>query len=101
MSQNLMSVGPNDKLASAADLMKLGRVRHMPVVDDDGELVGVVSQRDLFHSAVLKTLGYGTHGQEKLLAMCDIKEAMVTDVITIDSASTRLLFCLLLLFSNV
>ena len=88
MSQNLTSVGPNDKLSSAADLMKLVRTRHMPVVDDEGDLVGIVSQRDLFHSALIKALGYGSHGQDKLLAMFRIKDAMTSTVITIDSEAT-------------
>lgn len=85
MSHTLITVGPNDKLRSAADLMKLGRARHMPVVDDDGDLVGIVSQRDLFHNALLKALGYGARGAEKLMSLFLIKEAMTSNVITIDS----------------
>jgi hypothetical protein len=35
----------NEKLTLADDLMHLGRIRHLPVLDDDGEqLVGIVSQ---------------------------------------------------------
>ena len=81
MSTNVMVVGPNDKLSSAADVMKLGRVRHMPVIAD-GELVGIVSQRDLFHNALLRALGYGGHAAGKLLDMFLVKEAMVTTVLT-------------------
>ena len=50
MTAKVTSLGPNDKLATAADVMQLGRVRHLPVLDDEGDLVGIVSQRDLFHS---------------------------------------------------
>ena len=28
----------NDKLSIADDVMRLGRIRHMPVLDDDGEV---------------------------------------------------------------
>src|SRR5262245_8402474 len=81
MSRELHTVGPNDKLSTASDVMRLGRIRHMPVVDD-GELVGVVSQRDLFHNALLKSLGYGGNGARKLQDMCLVKEAMATTLWT-------------------
>jgi CBS domain-containing membrane protein len=63
--------------------MHLGRIRHLPVLDDDGEqLVGIVSQRDLFRSALAKALGYGESAQRKLLDTFSVKEVMTTDVIT-------------------
>src|SRR5260370_40144803 len=50
----------NDKLTLADDIMRLGRVRHLPVLDDDGQLlVGIVTQRDLFRDALAQALGYG------------------------------------------
>ncbi len=37
-----------DKLGLADDIMRLGRVRHLSVLDDDDQtLVGIVTQRDL------------------------------------------------------
>ena len=46
--------------------MNLGRIRHLPVLDDDGQqLVGIVSQRDLFRGALAKALGYGRYAQRK------------------------------------
>lgn len=89
---DLMTRGPatvrrDDRLSTADDVMQLGRVRHMPVVDDDGALVGIVSQRDLFHNALLRALGYGTHGRHKLLEMYLVKDAMHTDVITTTAAT--------------
>ena len=58
----------NEKLTLADDIMRLGRVRHLPVLDDDGQLlVGIVTQRDLFRDALAQALGYGRHAQRKLL----------------------------------
>jgi CBS domain-containing membrane protein len=62
--------------------MRLGRIRHLPVLDDDGALAGIVSQRDLFHSGLLRALGYGSHARDKVLEHSLIKEAMKTDVVT-------------------
>src|SRR5579863_9584553 len=73
----------NDKLTLADDIMRLGRVRHLPVLDDDGQLlVGIVSQRDLFRDALAHALGYGRHAQRKMLDTLSVKDVMNTDVAT-------------------
>ena len=41
------SVGPEDDLGTAARLMVEGGFRHVPVVDTDGRVVGVLSERDV------------------------------------------------------
>ena len=82
MTRDVVTLGRNDKLLVADDLMRLGRIRHLPVVDETGELVGIVSQRDLFHSGLIKALGYGTHAQRQALDMVVVKEAMRTQVMT-------------------
>lgn len=83
MTLDVVTIGRNDKLQVADDVMRLGRIRHLPVVDDDGALAGIVSQRDLFHSGLIKALGYGTHAQSSALDMVVVKEAMRTEVQTI------------------
>ncbi len=45
-SGKVVSVGPDDTLERAADLMAANRVRRLPVVEDD-QLVGIVSQGDI------------------------------------------------------
>jgi len=82
MSLDVVTLERNDKLAAAEDLMRLGRIRHLPVLDEDGRLAGIVSQRDLFHSGLIRALGYGAHAQHQALATVAIKEAMTTDVVT-------------------
>jgi CBS domain-containing membrane protein len=74
----------NDKLTLADDIMRLGRVRHLPVTDDDGQtLVGIVTQRDLFRDALAQALGYGKRDQRKLLDSLAVKDVMTTAVVTI------------------
>ena len=83
MTKDVATVGRNDKLAVADDVMRLGRIRHLPVVDEDGDLAGIVSQRDLFHSGLMRALGYGTHAKDKAMGLLVLKEAMKTEVATV------------------
>src|SRR5512135_3599621 len=82
MTPDVLTLGHNEKLLVADDVMRLGRIRHLPIVDADGTLVGIVSQRDLFHSGLLKALGYGTHAQRSALDLIAVKEAMKSEVVT-------------------
>ena len=83
MTPDVVTLGRNESLVVADDVMRLGRIRHLPVVDTDGALAGIVSQRDLFHSGLLKALGYGTHAKQQALELLVLKEAMKTEVVTI------------------
>jgi CBS domain-containing membrane protein len=47
MSTALLTVKASDPLIEARADMEIGVVRHLPVVDDRGRLVGIVSDRDL------------------------------------------------------
>jgi CBS domain-containing membrane protein len=82
MTQDLLTVERNQKLSTADDIMRLGRVRHVLVVSETGGLEGVVSQRDLFHGGLLKALGYGTRAKEHALDSLLVKEAMNAEPIT-------------------
>ena len=82
MSRETRTLGRNDKLNVADDLMKLQRIRHLPVLDEDGLLCGIVSQRDLFRGALLRALGYGSRAEQHLLDTLMVKEAMVENPIT-------------------
>jgi CBS domain-containing protein len=50
-STNLVTVEPDQDLDEALRLMAKHQVRRLPVVDDDGTLVGIVSQADVARHA--------------------------------------------------
>jgi len=82
MTKEVTTLKRNDKLTLASDIMQLGRIRHLPVLEDDGvRLAGILSQRDLFRGALARALGYGQHAQRKMLDSLFVKEVMTTDVI--------------------
>lgn len=47
MSKEVLTVPQDARLAQLAQLMRDKKVRHLPVVDDKGALVGIVSNRDV------------------------------------------------------
>lgn len=54
MTKKVFSL-PNDKKVFAAQqIMNWAHVRHIPVVDRDGRLVGIVTHRDLLGASISK-----------------------------------------------
>jgi CBS domain-containing protein len=47
MSSPAITIGPGDDVVRAARRMEDHKVKRLPVVDEDGRLVGIVSRRDL------------------------------------------------------
>ena len=83
MSTEVATLRKSDELRLADDLMRLGRIRHMPVLDHRGDdVVGVLSQRDLFRGALARALGWGAHAQDKLIASLTIADVMTNDPVT-------------------
>jgi len=54
MTTAVVSCAGNDAVAKATELMKDNQVRRVPVVDDQGMLVGIVAMADLVERAELK-----------------------------------------------
>ena len=75
MKNQAVSISSDDTLRIVREIMELGRVRHLPVVHK-GKLVGVVSQRDLFHASLSNVIGIGREEQELFLEGVKIADVM-------------------------
>ncbi|MDY6854320.1 MAG: CBS domain-containing protein [Thermodesulfobacteriota bacterium] len=82
MVKDIATLDINEELSLADDIMKLGRIRHMPVIDN-GVLVGIISQRDLYKASLASAMGFGEKAKRDFLKSLKVKEVMITDVITI------------------
>lgn len=82
MSTDVVVVGRNDDLSQVEDLMVTKKLRHVPVVEN-GELVAIVSQRDLFKAMMSSTMGYGEKAQKAYLHSVRVKEMMTYPVVTV------------------
>lgn len=83
MSTEVHTVGRNDTAAAADQMMEAHRIRHLPVLGEEGELAGILSRRDVYRTALKRTLGYGEAAQDRLLGMLTVKEVMTNEVETI------------------
>jgi CBS domain-containing protein len=81
MVKEVATLDVNDELSLANDIMRLGRIRHLPVVEGQ-RLIGIVSERDLFRSSLAQALGYKDKSRE-LMKTLHIRDVMTPGVVTV------------------
>ncbi len=87
MPEKMVTVSAGDTLSTVEDIMTLGRVRHMPVVQG-GRLVGVVSERDLLRASLSTLSSFGSDQRRAFLQAVEIARVMSTPPITIEPDET-------------
>lgn len=87
MQTEVMTLSVHDHLAIAEDIMRLGRVRHLPVLDGDRP-VGVVSQRDLYRAGMSSVLQLDGEAHKDWLEKVVVREVMSRDVETVHPDQT-------------
>jgi acetoin utilization protein AcuB len=85
MRTNVISLRIGDTLGVAEDIMTMGRVRHLPVVDEENRVVGLVSQRDLFRASVSSVLGFDRAKEHEWLGQIKVRDVMTKQVVTVAS----------------
>jgi CBS domain-containing protein len=83
MRTEFASLREADRLDLADQIMKLGRVRHLPVLDADGRIVGIVSNRDLLEASLTNVLDFEREQRQGFLRSVDVAEVMTREVETI------------------
>ena len=88
MTEKVFTLKLKDDLATLYDLMDSRRVRHVPIVDNDGELVGLVSDRDLSRSALGAVEELPLSVERDILRRRRIRDIMATEPDTIEPDAT-------------
>jgi acetoin utilization protein AcuB len=91
MTKDPITIDPEAALGTAVDVMRTKHVRHLPVVDDDGQIVGILTDRDLRHAVLepaaetyLSTEGRRqARGLSERLADLRVRNVMTWGVVTV------------------
>ena len=88
MTTQPQTLGPDDSVATARELMAEHNFRHIPIMDGGGGLVGLVSQRDIL--AASGSSLFAEAGESEAESYVALSAVMTETVQTIDShASLR------------
>jgi acetoin utilization protein AcuB len=87
MAEKIVTISEEDSLSTVEDIMTLGGVRHMPVVQA-GRLVGVVSERDLLRASLSNLTEFGSEERRAFLHVVEIRRVMSSPPITIAPDAT-------------
>ncbi len=82
MSSDLITLDENETLDLVEQVMRLGRVRHLPVTDGS-TLVGLVTHRDLLKASISAMADIGEDERQELLSRVKVKEIMNRDIRTV------------------
>ena len=81
MTTDLVTIGVDDNLDTARKIMHERRIRHLPVVDADSQLVGLIT----IANVLAATDSFLRDDESKLHPeQIPVRDVMVSDVITVD-----------------
>jgi CBS domain-containing membrane protein len=86
MTPNVISVEPEDTIAKAYELMLDNRIRHLVVLDGDGDLVGLLTHRDLLRNSLIERAGLPLSLQNNIIQRIRVEEVMTSEVETAEPA---------------
>jgi CBS domain-containing protein len=87
MQRAVATLRVDDQLDLADDVMRLGRIRHMPVMDGV-RLVGIVSQRDLLAGSLARAFQIDPRQRRDFLRSVPVREVMSKNVVSVGAGAT-------------
>jgi CBS domain-containing membrane protein len=97
MTEVVLSVHPDDTVETVYDLMHERGIRHLTVVDREGDLVGLVSHRDLLRYSPIERAEVPLFLVREILRRTRVEEVMTSEVETAEpdtpaSTAARVMF---------
>jgi acetoin utilization protein AcuB len=88
MHTELITVSPETSLVEARDILSEKRIDHLLVVDKHGDLLGLVSDRDIKQSWASPATTFSTHELNYLLRKVTVGMIMTKRILTITPGTT-------------
>ena len=85
MTPNPKTVNSNLPIMDAMRLLRDNPFRRLPVTDDDGNLVGIVTERDLKEATPTKATSLSIYELNYMLSKLSLADVMIQDIASIQS----------------
>jgi len=83
MTRNPIIVRPDTPVTEAQALMKREKIHHLPVLDKEERLVGIVAEKDLLYASPSVATTLSVYEMTSLLAKLKVETVMSREVITV------------------
>jgi acetoin utilization protein AcuB len=83
MQRRVVTIRPEAPAADAVELMRARKIRHLPVVDGESRLVGIVTDRDLRQVVFDPTMFGGDGDPGETLMALTVRDVMTWGVVTV------------------
>lgn len=83
MTEKVVTLKVNEDINLAENVMRLGRIRHLPVVNDKGHLVGLVTHRDLLKAQVSTLADLSEEERSNISRSVPAEKIMTRDLLTV------------------
>lgn len=84
MTPNPITAAPDTSVREALQLMREKKIRRLPVVDDKGQLIGIVSEKDLLYASPSPVTSLNVWEINDLLYKLKVQKVMTPQVITVE-----------------
>jgi acetoin utilization protein AcuB len=85
MSRPVITTHADVAIMDAYDLMQKENIRRLPVVDREGKLIGMVSEREILQASPSQATSLSIWELNYLMAKISIEEIMTKEVITVEA----------------
>ena len=83
MTRNPIFIRPDTPVTEAQALMKREKIHHLPVLDKEEKLVGIVTEKDLLYASPSVATTLSVYEMTSLLAKLKVEKVMSRDVVSI------------------
>jgi len=88
MSRDVITVTPDTSMMKASKILKEKGIRRLPVVDENGKMVGIVTDRDIKEASPSKATTLDVHELYYLLSEIKIKDIMTKNPFCVNENGT-------------
>jgi acetoin utilization protein AcuB len=83
MTRNPLFIRPDTPVTEAQEMMKSQKIHHLPVLDREERLVGIVTEKDLLYASPSVATTLSVYEMTSLLAKLKVDRVMTRNVVTI------------------